>query len=82
MEGLAKGIRSNTWRLTDALNVASASMQPAFAGQAAAVSNTSYSYGNMNITVNGSEGQSPQAIARAVKAEINKELRARKAVRK
>ena len=82
MEGLAKGIRSNTWRVTDALNIASASMQPAFAGRAAAVSNTSYSYGNMSITVNSSEGQSPQAIARAVKAEINKELRARKAVRK
>ena len=83
MEGLAHGIKSNSWRLTDALNVAASSMQPVLAGQAP-ISNTNYSYGNLNLTINtaNAEGQSPQAIARAVKNEINKELRARKAVRK
>lgn len=78
MEGLARGIDSNAWRVRDALNGLSGGMsmsvtprfEPATGAMLAAAGSTT-NVGGLTVNVYGTEGQSVDALADRVMDKIN-----------
>ena len=75
MAGLAGGIRSNTWRVEDALSILTSQMQMEMIGAipadaASAPRAPAAPYGDVYINISGAQYSSEQSLARAIAQEL------------